>query len=388
MYICTYGLPEYDDYVKHHGVKGMHWGIRRYQNYDGTLIKTGSAIRKKTKYTNIDGSLNEKGKLHSQDYINKEIKKNNKYYDKYVKKYNKLMKKYEDNPELKKKFKDMIDDAERTRASVNKNIQQMGIDEIMSNETEARNKAIKTAGTIASAAALATLGAGGIAAASGLAASAAAGGSKLGKTLMDFDPSTIGDKVIEFANNDPRGQKAYEYLDGGIRAYADARSYVIGTFADQAMKRLDQMGVIDEIGNTAGKISATTTANAYNNIDPRLASLISSVGNSLGSGMASGTAQAANNVSPVLNQTSGILSQIQALQNNPITSDILVNPQTAASMESMYTSSPAVVNGILGSLTNAANTSSAQVANNAAYAYGNATKKPKLAASSATYRRP
>lgn len=325
--------------------------------------------------------------MHSQEYINKEIKKNNKYYDKHVKKYKKLMEKYKDNPELKKKFQDMITDAERTRNSVNSNIQKMGIDEIMSNETDARNKAIRTAGTIASVAALGTLGAAGIAAASGVAATAAAGGSRLGKTLMDFDPSTIGDRVINFANNDPRGQKAYEYLDGGIRAYADARSYVIGTFADQAMKRLDQMGVIDEIGNTAGKITATTTSNAYNNIDPRLASTLNAIGNSLGTGMASGSSQAVTNVSPLLSQTSGILSQVQALQSNPLTSDILVNPQTVASMESMYSSSPSVVNALLGSVSQNANTTSASVANNAANAYMS-TKKPKIVTSSATYTAP
>jgi hypothetical protein len=37
----------YDDsYLMHHGVKGMHWGVRRYRNYDGTLTSAGKAQRR------------------------------------------------------------------------------------------------------------------------------------------------------------------------------------------------------------------------------------------------------------------------------------------------------------------------------------------------------
>lgn len=28
-------------YLEHHGVKGMQWGVRRYQNYDGTYTRKG-----------------------------------------------------------------------------------------------------------------------------------------------------------------------------------------------------------------------------------------------------------------------------------------------------------------------------------------------------------
>lgn len=49
--------------LKHWGIRGMKWGVRRYQNEDGSLTKAG-----RKRYTNPDGSLNDEGKK----YIAKE----------------------------------------------------------------------------------------------------------------------------------------------------------------------------------------------------------------------------------------------------------------------------------------------------------------------------
>lgn len=45
-----------DEYLMHHGVKGQRWGIRRYQNKDGSLKK------KEKRNRNEDRSLKKKEK--------------------------------------------------------------------------------------------------------------------------------------------------------------------------------------------------------------------------------------------------------------------------------------------------------------------------------------
>lgn len=250
----------YEDELYHHGVKGQRWGIRRYQNYDGTLIKSGSVVRKKTKYTNIDGSLNERGKLHSQEYINKEIKKNEKYYAKYIKKYERLAEKYKDDPEMHKKFLDMKKDAIRTRDSVNKSIKGMDIDEIMSNEAEALNKALKVAGLVTGGAA--------IAAGSGVTVGTIRNGiaNASGELKNVVDRVNLKDPVgtiMDITQNTSVGAKAEEALSTAIGYYAGARSYVTGLYAQQAINMLEQQGVIRD----AGRLIGSGVNEAMNSVD-------------------------------------------------------------------------------------------------------------------------
>lgn len=56
-------IPDYTDYLSHHGILGMHWGIRRYQNKDGSLTAEG-----KKRYGN------EANFKKYQDTVNKGIK--------------------------------------------------------------------------------------------------------------------------------------------------------------------------------------------------------------------------------------------------------------------------------------------------------------------------
>ncbi len=51
----------FEDELYHHGIKGMHWGVRRYQNADGSYTPAGRARYGYAKNPNMKMNVNEKG---------------------------------------------------------------------------------------------------------------------------------------------------------------------------------------------------------------------------------------------------------------------------------------------------------------------------------------
>ena len=76
-----------EQYLQHHGILGMHWGIRRYQNLDGSYTPAG---KKRYGISANSGAVSAKAKLlkmESEAYTEKKIKeteenanRNKKYY--------------------------------------------------------------------------------------------------------------------------------------------------------------------------------------------------------------------------------------------------------------------------------------------------------------------
>lgn len=68
---------EDDNYIQHYGIMGMKWGVRRYQNEDGTLTPEGMRrysgdIDSKSSALKIQRKLNNADKI-SSDYVGRTI---------------------------------------------------------------------------------------------------------------------------------------------------------------------------------------------------------------------------------------------------------------------------------------------------------------------------
>ena len=52
------------DTLTHHGVKGQKWGVRRYQNYDGTLTAKG-----RERYRNVESGMSRFAGMLNDDLV-------------------------------------------------------------------------------------------------------------------------------------------------------------------------------------------------------------------------------------------------------------------------------------------------------------------------------
>ena len=94
-----------DDSLAHHGIKGMKWGVRRYQNKDGSLTAAGKKRQEKTRkkearkyaaklrkgFVSIHNAAADKNNARlaalNKEYEGVDFKKDRKAYRKYIERY-------------------------------------------------------------------------------------------------------------------------------------------------------------------------------------------------------------------------------------------------------------------------------------------------------------
>lgn len=213
-----------NDELNHYGVLGMRWGVRRYQN--------------------IDGSLTERGKDHREAYVKREQKRLNKLYDREQRRYDRKIARAEKRGESDRVayLKQRKADAEATRKGTSDYIKDMTWEQIKADEAADREdlkKAAKVGLGVG-------LGAAGIATAGGVAAAVASG---------TITAPMVQQKIYE-ASQTKAFQEGKNWVDLGVQGYVGARGYVMGASVNAVLNNVDtnRLGeVANSVGTSAGK---------------------------------------------------------------------------------------------------------------------------------------
>lgn len=243
-----------NDELNHYGVLGMRWGVRRYQN--------------------IDGSLTERGKDHREAYVKREQKRLNKLYDREQRRYDRKIARAEKRGESDRVayLKQRKADAEATRKNTSKYIEGMSWEQIKADEAADREelkKVAKTAGAVG-------LGAAGVAVGGGVAAAVASG---------TITAPMVQQKMYE-ASQTKAFQEGKNWVDLGITGYVGARGYVMGASVNAVLNNIDT-NQLNNIGNSLGQSAGKAAGNA--------AREFTKASGDLGGALGTATAAAINN---------------------------------------------------------------------------------------------
>lgn len=100
-----------NNYLQHHGVKGMRWGVRRYQNKDGTLTEAGKR-RAARDMSELSNTKKKQYQPNSDKWVKEDLSRSRKLVDETATLSNKL--KTANDQNLKKQPRTKMDLSEMT----------------------------------------------------------------------------------------------------------------------------------------------------------------------------------------------------------------------------------------------------------------------------------